>query len=299
MLHNFRFQLGAGRRRFVAFMSIAAISEPDQRGQVRERALEALRGGRLGEAARLAQQALLADPGDGVAAQALGHALVREGRGREAVEALRAPAARSQDPALETLFARALAMAGRRDEAIEQLRRTTERRPVFVLAFLELAQLLAEAGRNAEAEDVYAEGLALAPEAAVLRLGLGHLCLALNQRGRARELFAEVARAAPHRVDAKLALARVMELDGDYGAAVALYRGALELRGDDPAAQIALGKCLVELGEREAGEAMLKQAARHSAGAAWQAIVGMSATARGRLFLRPSEALGFLAAGAA
>lgn len=280
-------------------MPLATVSDPGRLGPLRDRALGALREGRLAEAAELARQALAAAPLDAVAAQALGHALLQQGRAQDAVEALRAPAASGLDPALETLLARALALAGRRDEATDQLRRTTARRPAFVLAFLELAELLAAAGRHGEAKDVFDEGLALAPEAAVLRLGLGHLHLRLNDRAGARALFAEVVRDAPQRFDAKVALARVLELDGDYEGAAQLYRGALQLRAGEPLSQIGLGRCLLELGERAAGEAMLKGAARHSGQATWQAIVGLAAAARGRLFLKPSEAASFLRAEAA
>src|ERR1700683_4620596 len=234
----------------------------------REAPSAALRQGRLDQAASLARQALSADPGDTIAAQTLGQALLMQARSREAVDALRAPTALSQDAGLETLLARALAMAGRRDEAFDQLRRTTSRRPPFVLAFLELGELLGRAGRSDEALAVFAAGLTLAPDAAVLRLGLGHLHLSLNDRARARELFGEVCAAAPQRFDAKLALSRVLELEGDFSGAASLYLAALELRPDDPATRVKLARCLLELGEREAGEAALKRAARRSGGAA-------------------------------
>ncbi len=280
-------------------MSVAADFDTRSSGQVRERALAALRQGRLDQAASLARQALSADPGDVIAAQTLGQALVMQARAREAVDALRAPAALSQDAGLETLLARALAMAGRRDEAFQQLRRTTSRRPAFVLAFLELGELLAGAGRSDEALAVFAEGLSLAPDAAVLRLGLGHLHLSLNDRPRARQLYSEVCTAAPQRFDAKLALAKVLELEGDFSGAASLYRNGLDLRPDDPATRVKLARCLLELGERDAGEAALKRAARHSGQAAWLATAGLAATSRGRLFLKPSDAARFLRAEAA
>jgi predicted Zn-dependent protease len=280
-------------------MSVAADFDTRGSGQVREGAFAALREGRLDQAASLARQALSADPGDTIAAQTLGQAMLMQARAREAVDALRAPAALSLDPGLETLFARALAMAGRTDEAFDQLRQTTSRRPPFVLAFLELGELLGRAGRSDAALAVFAEGLALAPDAAVLRLGLGHLHLSLNDRAHARELFAAVCAAAPQRFDAKLALAKVLELDGDFSGAASLYLAALELRPDEPATGVKLARCLLELGERDAGEAALKRAARHSGHAAWLATAGLAATSRGRLFLKPSDAARFLRAEAA
>jgi predicted Zn-dependent protease len=265
----------------------------DRLGRLREEALAALRQGEPARAAELARQLVAADPQDAVAAQALGHALLMQGRPHEAVEALRAPAAQVQDPAIETLFARALARAGRRGEALDQLQRTTARRPAFALAFLELGELTAQAGRFDDARAVFAEGLSLAPDAAVLRVGLAHLCLKLNERTQARAQFEAVRRAAPQRFDATVGLARVLELDGDFAGAADLCRSALALRRDAPT-QIQLGRCLLELGEREAGEAELKAAARGSPQATGLAIAALAAAPRGRLFLEPSAAARFL-----
>lgn len=267
----------------------------DQLNRLRAAALAALRHGDHARAAELAREVVAANPRDAVAAQTLGHALLIDDRPREAVDALRAPTALSQDPAIETLFARALARAGQREAALDELRRTTRRRPAFALAFLELGELLAQAGRFDEAQAVFAEGLALAPGAAVLRVGHGHLCLKLNDRALARAEFEAVRRAAPQRFDATAGLALALELDGDYRGAADLYRSALALR-PYPLTQIRLGRCLLELGEREAGEAELKAAAGEAAQAAGLAIAALAAAPRGRLFLKPSAAAGFLSA---
>jgi len=80
----------------------------------------------------------------------------------------------------------------------------------------------------------------------------------------------------------------------DFKAAKSFYERALALRPDDAAARIALGRCRLELGEREAGEAALRaavQAAPQLAGAAANALTG---AAHGRLFLAPSALQRFL-----
>jgi hypothetical protein len=61
--------------------------------------------------------------------------------------------------------------------------------------------------------------------------------------------------------------------------------------------RISLGKCLLEMGEREAGETVLRTVAR-DAGATGLAITALAATPHGRFFLRPSAAAKFLRAGA-
>ncbi len=271
-----------------------AVSEPPGG------AYGALEGARLAlgllrpaEAERLAADALRSAPDDPLLAQALGHALMAQGRAAEAIEPLQRAARRSGDATLETLLARALAAAGRRDEAIDQLRRTTARRAAFPLAFLELGEQLGDAGRLDEGIDVLERGLALAPDATVLRMGLGRLHLKRHDRATARRLFA-AAHAAATRHDAVVALARVTALDGEFAAAADLYRRALDLRPDDAVSRIDLAKCLLEIGEREAGEAALRAATRGAAQLAGLAITALAATSRGRFFLRPSAAAVFL-----
>jgi tetratricopeptide (TPR) repeat protein len=255
---------------------------------------QALRMRNLDEAERLAAGVLKSNRSNLAAASILGQALLLQNRPEDAIEALRAPARRSGDPALETLLARAFADAGRGDEAEAQLRQAIARRPPYPLAFLELGDRLGRRGRLDEGVAVFEQGLALSPDAAVLRIGLGYLHLQRNERPRARALFAEVRAAAPQRHDAILGLAHVLAADGDYAEACALYRQALELRPDDPGTRISLGRCLLELGEREAGEATLRAAARGDPQMVGPAITALSAATHGRLFLRPSAAQAFL-----
>ncbi|HLY80696.1 MAG TPA: tetratricopeptide repeat protein [Caulobacteraceae bacterium] len=279
--------------------SFSASERPATISEALDRAVSALQAGRAAEAERLAGYVLTSNRGHAQAAQILGQALLLQGRAAEAIGALQSAARRSRDPILETLLARALAEVGRRDEALDQLRLATTRRPPYPQAFLELGDQLGAADQFDEAISVFEAGLALAPEASVLRIGLGYIHLHRNDRARARSLFAQVRAEAPGRRDACVALAAVLSLDGDYAAAAELYRQALELRPDDPSTRISLAKCLVELGDRVVGEAVLRAASRTGGQAPGLAITALAATARGRLFLRPSAASRFLSAGAA
>jgi predicted Zn-dependent protease len=264
--------------------------------QTLDKAMLALRLGRLDEAERLARQVLETTPDSPRAAQILGHALLRLDRPAEAIQPLRTAARRADDPALETLLAKALGGAGRSDEAMDQLRQTTARRPAFPLAFLELGDQLTGAGRFDEAVAVFEAGLALAPDADVLRIGFGHLHLQRNDRAAARGLFAQVRAAAPQRHDAVVGLAKVLALDGDYAGAADLYRRALQLRPDDPVARIELGRSLLEMGERDAGEAALRSATKAAPDATGLAITALAAASHGRFFLNRAAAVNFLRA---
>lgn len=270
---------------------------PGSIGEALERAALALRMQRHAEAERLAADVLKSNRTNVLAARYLGEALLLQDRPQEAIVPLQRAARRSQDPAIETLLARALAEAGRKDDALDRLRQATARRPPYPLAFLELGDQLGKIGRSDEALAVFEEGLALTPDAAVLRIGLGFLHLSRNDRGKARGLFAAVRTSAPERRDALVALAHVMTLDGEYAAAADLYRRALELWPDDAMTRIRLGKCLLEMGERKAGEAAVRAAVGGVAQRTGPAIMALAATPHGRFFLRPSAAAKFLRAG--
>src|SRR5947209_8075974 len=188
---------------------------PSPNNPALDKAILALRMQRFSEAERLALDVLKSNRGNIVAADVLGRALVMQNRADEAIDPLQRAARRSNDPAIETLLAAALAVAGRSDEALEQLRHTTARRPPFPPAFIELGGQLRKLGRFDEGIAVLESGLALTPDVLDLRVALGHLHANRNDRAKARALFSQVLAAAPTRHDVLLALAKVMALDGE------------------------------------------------------------------------------------
>ena len=246
------------------------------------------------EAERLASEVLKASRGNIPAAQVLGRALLMQNKIAEAIVPLEKAARRSEDPAIETLLASALASAGRSGEAIAQLRLAIARRPPYPPAFAELGGQLSRLGRIEESIAAFEGGLALAPGVTDLLMGLGYLHLKINDRARARALFLQAQATEPRRLDILGALASVMALDGEYAAAADLYRRVLGQRPDDALMHYYLGKCLLELGDRDAGEAELRAAASSGLQAAAGAITALSAAPHGRFFLRPSAVAKFL-----
>jgi tetratricopeptide (TPR) repeat protein len=252
-------------------------------------ALAALRARRPADAERFARDVLKAERSNAVAAEVLGRALLAQDRAAEAVETLRKFARRSDDPAIATLLSKALAVAGEGEQALEHLRTLVKHTP-FAPALRELADQLERAGRSDEAVTVLESGIATMPDAIYLRMALGQLHLRRNERAPAREQFEAVRAIAPDRHDALTALARVLVLDGEHAVAADLYRRALGLRPDDALTRIALGKCLLDMGDRDGGEAMLRKAS----GKEGLAIAALAGNAHGRLFLKPSAAARFL-----
>jgi tetratricopeptide (TPR) repeat protein len=273
---------------------LAAPQRPNSSNPALERAVLALRMSRPDEAERLAERVLKSDRGNSLAAQVLGRALLMQDRAVEAIVPLERALRRSDDPALETQLAAALAAAGRIDEALDRLRQTTARRPPFSPAFLEHAGQLSRIGRLEEAIAVLESGLVLTPDAIDLHMELGFVHLKRNDRAAARAMFLQVRAAAPERHDVLPALAKVMALDGEYAAAADLYRRALGLRPDDAVTRNNLGACQLEMGERGAGEASLRAVASGAPQLAGMAITSLAAASHGRFFLRPSAAAKFL-----
>jgi Tfp pilus assembly protein PilF len=246
------------------------------------------------EAERLAGGVLKANRGNALAAEVLGRALLMQGRADEAIVPLERAARRHDNPAIETLLATALAATERNNEALDQLRQTMARRPPFPPAFLEYAGQLSKTGRLDEAVTVLENGLALTPDAVDLRMELGFVSIKRNDRAKARAMFLQVLTAVPDRHDALVALAKVMVLDGEYAAAADIYRRALGLQPDDSVTRNNLGLCLLEMGQRDAGEASLRAAMHGDPQLAGRAITSLAAASHGRFFLRPSAAAKFL-----
>jgi Tfp pilus assembly protein PilF len=268
-------------------------ARPGAASRALEGAIFALRMQRPYEAEQIAADLLKANRNDARAAQVLGQALLMQNRAGEAITPLER-AVRSEDPAAETLLAMALAASGQREKALEQLRRTTARRPPYPPAFLEHGGLLAKLTRFDDAIAVLESGIALAPDALELRIELGFVHLKRNDRAKARALWSEVLATAPERRDTRVALAKVMVLDGEYGAAADMFRHTLGLRPDDAMSRNNLGACLLELGQRDAGEASIRAAASGAPQLTGLAITSLASASHGRFFLRPSAAAKFL-----
>jgi tetratricopeptide (TPR) repeat protein len=259
-----------------------------------EGAILALRMQRADEAERVAAGLLKADRGNILAAQILGRALLMQNRADEAIIPLERAARRSDDPAIETELAGALAAAHRTDAALDRLQQTTARRPPFVPAFLEYSNQLARAGRHSEAMAVLERGLEAAPDAVDLRVALAFAHIKHNDRASARTMLQRAVADAPQRHDVLAALARVMAQDGEYSVAADLFRRALALQPDDAVTRSSLGACLLEMGERDAGEASLRLAARGGPQMVGPTITALASASHGRFFLRPSDAAKFL-----
>ena len=137
-------------------------------------------------------------------------------------------------------------------------------------------------------------GLAFAPDAVDMQRELAALHLKRNDRTRAREILLRALKVAPDRPDLLSALAQVMLLDGEYASTADIFRRIVALRPDDAIARADFGRCLLEMGERDAGEASIRMATQERPELYGRAILSLAVASRGRFFLRPSAAAKFL-----
>jgi tetratricopeptide (TPR) repeat protein len=254
----------------------------------------AMRMQQFERAAQIAAGILKADRADRMAVLILAHALMAQNRHAEAIAPLEKAVRRDVDPEMETLFGAILCGSRRAPDGIEQLRRTAARRPPYLPAFQELAGQLAKAGQLSEAISTIESGIALAPDSIDLKVDLGRLLLENNDRAKACGILRAARDAAPGRPDILMELGRALLLDADYAGAADAFRNTLALRPEDPLARANLAACLLEMGEREVGEAALRFALRGRPQMLGRAAWALCASSHGRFFFRPSAVAKFL-----
>jgi Flp pilus assembly protein TadD len=254
-----------------------------------QRAQRAIHDDRPAAAEQIAAEILRANSGHLEAAKIVGYAQLMQGRAEEAVAPLEKAARTSRDPEVETQLAIALRQTGDSDKALIWLKRAVKRTPPFAPAFHELGYLLHSLDQSGEAIDVLRRGLAVAPMMTEMAIQLGFVCYAVNDRANAGGAFAHALSVNPVHPEAMDA--------GDYAQAAELFRRALSANADDTLARIALGKCLLELGERDAAYACLRAASVRNEEFYGKVIAVLLSSGHGRFWLRPSSAAKFLKGG--
>ncbi len=258
------------------------------------RAMFALDNERPEDAERIAAEVLKADPCHGRALYILGCALTMQGRAGEAIAPLEAAVRGGDDPASDTMLAIALRQVGRHEDAISRLKLATKRRPPYATAFKELGYLLVLMDRYDEAADVLSRGLEIAPMMPQLSIQLGYAHLSRRDCANAKVAFARALDVFPCSHDALFGMAKAHQELGESEDAAAYFRRYLTNRPNDSGAWLNLGHCLLELGQPDAGYECFRRAARGGAKPYGNALTSLAAAARGRFWLRPSEAARFL-----
>ena len=248
------------------------------------------------DAERIAAEILKIDPHHARAQYILGCALTMQGRAGDAIAPLEAATRGHEDPVIDTMLAIALRQVGRHEDAVSRLKLATERRPPNATAFNELGYLLVLMGRYDEATDVLSRGLEIAPTMPQLSIQLGYAHLSRRDCANAKFAFARALDVSPCSHDALFGMAKAYQELGENEEAAAYFRRYLTNRPDDSGAWLNLGHCLLELGQPDAGYECFRRVARGDAKHYGDALTSLAAAARGRFWLRPSEAARFLRA---
>ena len=118
-------------------------------------------------------------------------------------------------------------------QRLADLRRRVQRDPTSV-AFTQLAEEYRRVGQFQESIEVCRAGLEFHPGYLSARVTLGRALLGLNQLDDAQHELEQVLTNAPENLAAIRGLAEVHHRRGELGDALAHYRAALELSGNNP-----------------------------------------------------------------
>jgi tetratricopeptide (TPR) repeat protein len=271
-----------------------AAGGPSAAGDMLQRAVFALNGGRAADAERIAAEVLKTSPRNFMALHVLGSALLMQGRGADAIAPLETAARGGHDPKIETLLAIALRQAGRPDDALTWLKRAIKRRPPHAPAFYEYGCLLTLLKRDDEAIQAFERGLDIAPMMAEISIQLGYVWLRRRNYADAKAAFGRALNSSAAPPGALFGLARAHLETGDIAAAAGYFRRYLTSQPNDSGSWLQLGYCLLELGDRDAGLECFRTAAHGDPKNYGKVLAGMVKSGRGRFWLRPSGAARFL-----
>jgi tetratricopeptide (TPR) repeat protein len=245
-------------------------------------AAQALRAGRLTEAARLYQQVVDADPTHADAWHMLGIAKVQSGDSAGAAESIRwAIALRPANPAYHAnlgnvlqetnlndaiaAYRQALVLApnlaeihnnlgnalqrrGEIEQAIESYRQALSIRPVFPEAHFNLGNALQKKQKWDQAIAAYHSALSLRPDYADAYLNLGIALLDKGDLDKAIEAYRHALRLRPDLAEGHANLARAMLRLSRHEEAISEFQRALAMRGDQSDVEHDLGNALREAG---------------------------------------------------
>lgn len=217
--------------------------------------------GALDAAVEAYRLALTARPDFRTASNNLILALVKAGRGAEAVQRARALVAAAPDDA-DRLFTLGLAQSEQRvADAIASFRRVLEIAPRHALARYNLALVLRRADRLPEAIEELERTLAIEPRAEA-HYTLGVIYWHQGDVERAARALRAAAAARPDYADAHDTLGAVLKSARDWKGAAGALRRAIALRPAEAAAHYTLGQVLQSSGDPAGAREHLAEAER-------------------------------------
>lgn len=219
--------------------------------------------GRLDEARRLLEQALMLDGRMPELHYGLAAVLQAQGDATAAIACYRqAVALRPSYPEAHNNLAILLQQAGEIDAALGHYAEALQHRPGYAAAHNNLGTALAAAGRAAEAMAAYRAALELDPCYRQAVLNLGRLQEARGDWSAAAALYGDALEHDPANVELLLHRARALQNIGAWHEAANTYRNAARLQPGAPEIQLDLGIALEQSGRLDEAEACYRAALR-------------------------------------
>ena len=216
------------------------------------RATELLRQGRIGEAERLLQLVLKAQPDHFDALHLLGVTKLRQGRHGEAA-VLIADAVRTRPDAAEALSNLGLALQalGRHQEALQNFDKALAIHPDAAGSHVNRAATLHALGRHEEALASYERALVLSPDSVAALSGRGSALRSLQRYDDALDCCAKSLAIQPDHAESLFQLAQTLQASNRGAEALAAFNRVLALEPEHVRALLGRGNVLHMLGRSE------------------------------------------------
>jgi predicted O-linked N-acetylglucosamine transferase (SPINDLY family) len=215
--------------------------------------------GRYAELEQSSRQLLTQRPGSGTLWKALAIALWMQGK--DSLQALeRATTLLPYDASMHCDRGSALVKLGKIDEAAACYRRAIAIDPGFVEALTYLGDILQQTGRHQEAVSCYERALLRRPAMPELHRALGQALQSLGRGGAAEASYRQALAWNPGYVEAHISLGKLLRLANRTTESLHCVQCALTLRPDDPDVLVAHAELLYGMGDYRAAVAQFRQA---------------------------------------
>lgn len=186
--------------------------------------------------------------------------LIREGRHREAIDALKGHLRHNQaDARAELLLADAFGKLGDAPAAVEHATRSAALEPANPQAHTVRAAYLLETGQHEAALEAFAEALRLAPDRAGSWTNLAMTLFSLGRAGASIGAFEKAISLAPADLALRAQLAKAHQETGNFDTAIRIFRAVIGQAPENLAYRLALADTYRLSGNSKAGIGLLQQ----------------------------------------
>lgn len=246
------------RPRFVGAVTVLALSVVIASAVVTRKQLQYWRNDET-----VFRHAVAVNPENPLAQNNLADALLREGRGREAIphyrEVIRLNPAYAH--AYNNLGA-ALVTTGQPDEALPFFERAVRLDPRFSEARLNLGDALAARGRREEAIQQYRSVLQWDPNSVPALVKLARVAAETGKPDEALGWYQRALQAAPLIPAVHIELGKLLDKQGRAAEALAQFAEAVRLDSEDPETHLVYGEALLRQGKRAEAAAQFQETLR-------------------------------------